>query len=186
MNFNKGYYKLSFGYDVEDRFYLDPPCITEYNFSNFITSDIDYEINMSLKLATSSPFINYKPNFASEIKLSLREVLDVLKASNIKVTTSEDGSVVSNSSISQDIADYFNNTGMTFKSLKKLSFLNKSIKFTDNKISLDEILLHLSDLYYSNASILSGGLDMIANIYNTSSDFKVIKDSPDVKRLLDN
>lgn len=180
LNFKKNYYKVIPGIKYNNQLLISSPVILEYDFVSFITKDIEYEVIMAGK---TIPYMNLE-NISRDIKLSLREILDILKLSDIKLYEGNDYKIRANIMLSQDLENYFDNSGQTLKSLKSLSYLNKSLKFSES-ISINNMLDYLSDLYINYPDITISGLDNLRSIYSSSSDFKTIKESRDIKRLID-
>lgn len=184
MDFYKGNYRLNFGSIENNVLFITSSTLFDNNFGKFISSDIDYEINLAMKLSELNDNSKLYER-ASNISLSLREILDILKLSNIKIQTLNDGSVLDDGNIPHKLVEYFNSTGQIFKSLRSLSFLNKSIKFTNKKVSLISMMEYISNEYFSNDKVLLNGLDTMSKICNNDiSDFETLKNSEDIKMLV--
>lgn len=192
MNFDRGIYKMSMGVRDDSRIILMPASVLKGEFEKFLEpDDIRYEISLNKSIITNVLNKNGSINMDEiysyangiNIKLSLREVLDVLKASGIKMILEKNGTVSTDNDTSDlSLSEYFNMTGQTFKSLKKLSYLNKSIKFPSIDINLDEMLLYVSSMFTEDY-IVSDGIDMLVDIYNKEiSDFETIKRS-DINKI---
>lgn len=159
------------------------PVIFESEFDKFLYSGIDYEVKMAIKTAASMKN-DYSEDVAKKIHLSCREVLNILSTSKTKVLISDsDGSVARILGFEDPtmIIEFLNSFGMTFKSLKKLSPLRKSLRCND--ITLDDMFKFLTEEYFSthnnvNASVISHLLDIY---YTRESDIDVA--SEEISRL---
>ena len=142
------------------------PAINTANIDEILTYDIMYEADMSVR---SAPTIvkSFDVNRLKDFKLSVREVLDIMKMSGIKpeligVEFLGYPDMIDDSKMKS----FFDSFNIPYKSLVKLNPLRKSIK--TNSISLYDLMVIMTDEYYNehnnvNASVLS----KLSEMYNS-------------------
>jgi len=176
-----GTYKVYSGAEKDGRIIINSiPAIDEDNFTNFISSNIAYEIKMTERLSKNI-FNTYLVDVADSSPLSVREVLNILKKAKIKPILSSDGAEIESFDgigdlENQDcILDFLQSFGMPYKSLSKLSELKKCLKHDD--FTIDDMLKFLTSEYLE---VISGvNAEVIAYLLNLhfsrGSDVEVIK-----------
>lgn len=178
ISFDDGKYKVYTGVLRDDRYIiLSAPAVDEASFELFISKNFSYEMEMTKKLADS---INsrYVYSKAKDIRLSVREVVEFLKKTKIKVNCDDDGLVESFDGLNDcdSLLSFFDTFNMTYKSLTKLPLLRKSVK--SDGLVLDELFrIMCGDCFTFNNNIKAETIADILRIYYTEeSDIMIMND----------
>lgn len=159
------------------------PVIQEAEFSKFLSSGFEYELRMSAKLAESI-CSKYDRGEASKIHLSVKEVIDILGRSKIDIITDPAGNIESiiGTSYADKFRNFFNSFNMPFKSLKKLSFLRKSLK--QNSLTLSDMVDIVSEEFFSDINNCNGLVisELLKIYYSMEADSNVISEELKVRR----
>lgn len=171
LNLKGSWYSLHSGVINDDTYILFPKADIEsssfvefmYQFNN------SYEDFMNNTVNISNQDIKYL-GFDLDENLSLREMYDIVfKNMRCAITLDEEGFIASISGMSTEnsniLVNFFNSFGLTFKSLKKLSYLRKT--FRTSKISSGIMLKIITQEIGSEALNVSGYT--IANVCNICS-----------------
>jgi len=126
------------------------------NLKSFLDSDIRYEINFLSAFKDNGSYMtdDEADKVFGEMKLSLREVLNVIKQSKIKINLNEDELVDDIEGIgfkdSKFLINYLNSFSMAYKSLGKLTDTRKSVKYSG--IDFVDLERFVQYFYFSDIS----------------------------------
>lgn len=103
---------------------------------------------MSIKLSKNL-IKEYNPEIAASMVLSLREVLDIIKIAKLDISLDDNGMVYGIVGIDKtdELKEFLNSFDMPYKSLRKLTYLRKSLKYKD--LTIDGMLNILTSEYMS-------------------------------------
>lgn len=180
MDLVNGRYRVYDGVINGDRIIVvSNPVIDSIKFDEFIVAlDIRSEVSMSSKLAENI-LSAYNKDTAEDMVMSVREVLDIVKMLGCKVDTDEDGfaSEIFEVLVSskETLVKFFRSFDMPYKSLKKLGYLRKSLKY--GGMTIDTMLKLLSKEYVNpnNNSSASTIASLLKIYYNRESDREVLE-----------
>lgn len=177
MDFRNSRYEMYTGIVNNGRFILtEKPVLTSDSLSSFLEYTLQREVVAAAKVAPSMH--NMYPN-EDDTKLSARETIDILSKAGMTFSIDEeDGSLTGITGLGyggeDEIMTSLNSYGIPFKSLKKLSFLRKSLKH--DSISIDDILNIFSTNYFGMNQIMAKNLSEILSMsLKNVADRSVIK-----------
>lgn len=178
IDVKNGVYRAYDGIHSSNRILLPGlPAVEESSLESFLTAiNLKDELNMSAKLSKSL-IKEYDRELAKTMILSLREVLDIVRMAKLKVELSNDGMVSRIEGIddTDDLIAFLNSFGMPYKSLKKLTYLKKSLKYDD--LTVDGMLSIFAREYDSDMNSISAYLIsyLMKIYYSQESDRNTVK-----------
>lgn len=179
MNFDKNTYTVHQGrLSPDGHIYLFPnPSVLSYDLYEFISSMINMNIEEQLEVTSNIVNSSDEDENSLNVNLSVREMIDFIKRSKLILTEDEMGIIkdieyVDDSEIKSKLLSEL--SVMPYKSLKKMNYLRKSIKWTT--ITVNEMLELLSNSINEYTSIDGFLLSDLRNIsVNTNSDKMVVE-----------
>ena len=179
MDISNGYYTMYSGVIYNERIItIIKPIMETWTFEEFMSIvDIENEVSMSARMAENVRDL-YDPSIADNMVMSVREVLDVIKQSRCDVMLDDDGFVSSIDGMSREsstvITRFINSFKLPYKSLKKLRYLRKSLRY--DSVTIDGMLEILSHEYFEHNGVNANMISGLLKIYDSmESDRNVLQ-----------
>lgn len=157
LNYEKGKYSVAHEIDYDGIGVITSRVQYFNSFLDLISQDIEYEHNLLVSLSESAIHdISFEK--MEEIKLSARELCDIAKICKIKFETDKNG-IVADEQTTDDklvsvIASGFSKFKIPYKSIKKMGYVDKSMRLSD--VSVYDVV----ELLFADNSSIS---DYISN-----------------------
>lgn len=179
MDILNGYYAMYSGVIYNDRIItIIKPIMETWTFEEFMSIvDIENEVSMSARMSENIKDL-YDPGIADNMVMSVREVLEIIKRSKCDVTLDDDGFVSSIDGMSREssiiITRFINSFKLPYKSLKKLGYLRKSLRY--DSVTIDGMLEILSHEYFQSNGVNASMISELLKIYDSmESDRNVLQ-----------
>lgn len=179
MNFDKNTYAVHQGrISPNGQIYLfSNPSVLSYDLYEFISSMTSMGIEDQLEVTSQIVNNSVEDEKSLSVNLSVREMIDFIGRAKLQLSEDEMGIIndiesVNDSEVKSKLLSEL--SIMPFKSLKKMNYLRKSIKWT--RVSINEMLQLLSDNINESNAIDGFILADLKNLcMNTNSDKMVVE-----------
>lgn len=174
MDYFTGYYCCFSGtYDGERILLNKKPILETSDIEEFVQYNFEYELKLLSSLGKSLDSYNRNLN---HIPASMREVLDILDIIEADIRTNDEGMVVSISGIenSSFFMNFFNQFNIPFKSLKKMSWLRKSLK--RDSLSVDDLVKASTNSFMKDVSVPIRVLTYVSNMNYSGADSIIVEE----------
>lgn len=195
VDMDKSIYKMyTVAYEDNDLEKLQPlssePDVFSRNFYEYVSSNLDYEFQLSTKIAKSSKghlYFQSAFDHMKDIELSLREVLHVFSMCKIKFSVDDADNIVAVAGLDtswdyiSQIINYLSSFNIPLSSLKKLSETRKSLKY--NKYNCMDMMKFLRYYYintHMNMNVTMDSIIYVCKCANNASDMRCIKEELNV------